>query len=170
MDVALLVCAGTALVAGLGALLLASRTRRAARRDLEAARAEGAELRRRLDELEAGRGRVTPTGSARPAAPAAVTPSVPLGLPDDGDPDHSVGAAAVEGRALPAPVFTDMVLRESVIRLASLTHGVRRALNAETRNRVRFEMRREVRRARKQRRSDMKAALRRMQAEEREAA
>lgn len=155
MDVALVVCAGIALVAGLGALLLAARTRAAARRELESARVEGAELRRRVDELEQSR--------AAARSEPVVTPSVPV-------PRAGVEPVEVEPQTLPAPVFTDMVVRESVIRLASLTHGVRRALGAETRNRVRFEMRREVRRSRKQRRSDMKAALRRMQAEEREAA
>ncbi|WP_299058071.1 hypothetical protein [uncultured Nocardioides sp.] len=155
MDVALVVCAGIALVAGLAALLLAARTRAAGRRELESARAEGAELRRRVDELERSR--------AAARTEPVVTPSVPV-------PRTGGEPVEVEAQTLPAPVFTDMVVRESVIRLASLTHGVRRALGAETRNRVRFEMRREVRRSRKQRRSDMKAALRRMQAEEREAA
>ncbi len=35
--------------------------------------------------------------------------------------------------------------------LLSLGYGVRRALSAENRNRIRFEMRREVKRARRQR-------------------
>ncbi len=68
---------------------------------------------------------------------------------------------------LPAPVFTDMVVRESVIRLASLTHGVRRALAPEQRHRVRLEVRREVKRSRKQRRAAAKAALREQQARDR---
>ncbi len=57
-------------------------------------------------------------------------------------------------------VFADIVARESAIKAAGLAHGLRRALSAETRNRIRFEMKREVRRSRKQRRADLKAALR----------
>ena len=53
-------------------------------------------------------------------------------------------------------LFADIVLRESLVKAASLGHGVRRALAAETRNRIRFEMRREVKRSRKQRRAELK--------------
>ena len=66
-----------------------------------------------------------------------------------------------------APMFADIVARETVIKAAGLAHGLRRALSAETRNRIRFEMKREVKRSRKQRRADMKAALRDVQARER---
>ncbi len=59
-----------------------------------------------------------------------------------------------------AGLFADLVLRESVVRAASLVHGVRAALAPETRNRIRFEVRREVRRARKQRRADTRLARR----------
>ena len=65
-------------------------------------------------------------------------------------------------------MFADHVLRESVIRLGSLAHGVRRALDAETRNRIRFEMRREVKRARKQRRAEQREAYREWQARQRD--
>ncbi len=61
----------------------------------------------------------------------------------------------IEGR-----LFADIVARESVIKAAGFAAGLRRALDPETRNRIRFEMRREVKRARKQRRSDLKAAMR----------
>ena len=66
----------------------------------------------------------------------------------------------------PSPVqldgaaFADTVLRESVVKAISLAHGVRRGLGPATRNRIRFEMKQEVRRARKQRRADLKAAQR----------
>ena len=59
------------------------------------------------------------------------------------------------------------MLRETVVKAASLGHGVRRALAPETRNRIRFEMRREVRRARKQRRADLKEARRDLHARQR---
>jgi hypothetical protein len=54
--------------------------------------------------------------------------------------------------------------------MVAFGHGVARALSPESRNRIWFEMRREVRRARKQRRRDMKQAYRQMRDEERNAA
>jgi len=74
--------------------------------------------------------------------------------------------------AEPAPVigsalFADLVLRETVVKAAALAHGVRRALDAESRNRIRFEMRREVKRARKQRRADTREARREWEARQR---
>ncbi|TYL45277.1 hypothetical protein FXB39_18945 [Nocardioides sp. BGMRC 2183] len=69
--------------------------------------------------------------------------------------------------ALPAPVFVDVLLRESMIRTASLAAGLRRALAPEARNRIRFEMRREVKRARKQRKADLRTARREFEARQR---
>ncbi len=57
-----------------------------------------------------------------------------------------------------------MALGESLVRVLSLGYGVRRALSAENRNRIRFEMRREVRRSRKQRRRDLRTAARTLRA------
>ena len=54
---------------------------------------------------------------------------------------------------------------EPLVKALALGHGVRRALSAESRNRIRFEMRREVRRARKVRRKEMKEAWRQMRTE-----
>jgi hypothetical protein len=42
----------------------------------------------------------------------------------------------------------------------SFGYGVRRALSAENRNRIRFEMRREVKASRRRRRRDLKEAKR----------
>jgi hypothetical protein len=70
---------------------------------------------------------------------------------------------------IPAGQFADIVLRESVIKSASLLHGVRRALSPENRNRIRFEMRREVKRSRKQRRADVREARREWEARQRAA-
>lgn len=82
-----------------------------------------------------------------------------------GDPlTGEVVAERIDGR-----LFADIVARETVVKAASWTHGVRRALAPEVRHRIRFEMRRELKRARKQRRSDLKAALRDLQARERAA-
>jgi len=49
----------------------------------------------------------------------------------------------------------------------SLAYGVRRAMSAENRNRIRFEMQREVKRARRQRRRDLKEAKRHLRSEQR---
>jgi hypothetical protein len=61
------------------------------------------------------------------------------------------------------------VLRETVVKAASLAHGLRRGLAPATRNRIRFEMKQEVRRSRKQRRADLKAAQRDLHARQRRA-
>ncbi len=68
-----------------------------------------------------------------------------------------------------AKLFADIVLRETVVKAASFAHGVRRGLSPEIRNKMWFEMRREVRRARKQRRADLKAAQRDWKARQRAA-
>ena len=67
---------------------------------------------------------------------------------------------------MPDRVVLSATLGEPLVRAVALGHGVRRALSAESRNRIRFEMRREVRRARKQRRREMKDAWRRSRTEE----
>ena len=59
------------------------------------------------------------------------------------------------------------MLRETVVKAASLAHGVRRGLAPATRNRIRFEMKQEVRRARKQRRAELKRAQRDLHARQR---
>jgi hypothetical protein len=72
-----------------------------------------------------------------------------------------------EPPVLDRTLFADLVLRETVVKTASLAHGVRRALSPSVRNRIRFEMRQEVRRSRKQRRADLKAAQRHLRAQQR---
>ena len=103
-------------------------------------------------------------GVDRPPAPApAATPPVEFVITDLGahrDPDP-------EPVHLDGPTFADLVLRETVVKAASLAHGVRRGLAPATRNRIRFEMKQEVRRARKQRRADLKAAQRDLHARQR---
>jgi hypothetical protein len=130
------------------------RTQRAWRRDLAGARADLTDLRDRLDQLE--RRRVAPPVTEAPAQ------FVITGLGQESEAD------------LPPPtvdraVFADMVLRETVVKAASLAHGVRRGLAPESRNRIRFEMKQEVRRSRKQRRADVKAARRDLHARQRAA-
>ena len=52
---------------------------------------------------------------------------------------------------------------------ASLFHGLRRALAPETRNRIRFHMRQEVKRSRKQRRTELREVRREWAARQRAA-
>ena len=101
--------------------------------------------------------------TSQPAAPVEPASYVITGI----DRAEDQPAAAVQGR-IDGALFADIVARESAIRAAGIAHGLRRALAPEARNRIRFEMRREVKRSRKQRRADLKAALRDMQARERE--
>ena len=70
---------------------------------------------------------------------------------------------------VPAPVFADLLLKESVVQTASLFQGLRRALSPETRNRIRFHMRQEVKRSRKQRRAELRAVRREWAARQRAA-
>lgn len=143
-----------ALVAlGLGLALLRSRSR--TDRELAESRAETAALRTQLDELERRMARPEP----RVAAPTEFV------ITNLGDPDAEPEPAPHVDSAL----FADLVLRETVVKAASLAHGVRRALDPETRNRIRFEMRREVRRARKQRKTDTREARRAWEARQRAA-
>jgi len=74
----------------------------------------------------------------------------------------------------PAPtletkLFADVVLRETVVKVASLAYGVRRGLSPANRNRIWFEMRREVKRARKERKAEEREAIREWRARRRAA-
>jgi hypothetical protein len=149
------VLAGGAL--SLALLVLVLRQRRAAalaRTELTAARAEAQALADRLDLVEESLAR----GIDRGDDPQSY---VITHLGDD-VPDATPVVGRIDGK-----LFADIVARESVIKAAGLVHGLRRALTPETRNRIRFEMSREVKRARKQRRADLKAALREFRARER---
>ena len=70
---------------------------------------------------------------------------------------------------VPSPVFADLLLKETVVQTASLFQGMRRALSPETRNRIRFHMRQEVKRSRKQRRAEMREVRREWAARQRAA-
>ncbi|MFW6869166.1 hypothetical protein ACOACQ_17375 [Nocardioides sp. CPCC 206347] len=73
---------------------------------------------------------------------------------------HRNRGPQVPARIVPAPMFADILLRESVIKTAALASGLRRALSPEVRNRIRFEMKREIKRSRKGRKLMLKAARR----------
>ena len=80
-----------------------------------------------------------------------------------------LGSEAVEEPAptLESRLFADVVLRETVVKAASLAYGVRRGLSPANRNRIWFEMRREVRRARKHRKAEEREAVREWRARRR---
>ena len=139
-------------VTGLVLAVAVVRLRSRIREELAAAHADAARLRLRLDALEC---RVETPGE-RPATPEYVITEVGSTAVGPG----TGGRHAAADRRIEGSLFADLVLRETVVKGASFVHGVRRALAPETRNRIRFEMRQEVKRSRKQRRIDLKAARR----------
>ena len=155
MDTPVLIAvAAVVLVIVLGLLLALLRSRAESRRALLTAQQDTAELRARLDALSDQLERQSAT-MVRTDDPAYV-------ITDAGEPRPEPNVA--DALVLSATVG------EPLVKVVAFGHGVRRALSAESRNRIWFEMRREIRRARKQRRREMKDAWRRMQAEERAAA
>lgn len=170
---AVLVAGGAALaVLALLALVLAALAHRRA-----------AQLRGRVLELESQllATSAAPVHAAIPVVPAAPGGSAPAasaqllitglgaadpaGAPLGAGPAGDVDPVRVEGR-----LFADLVLRESLVKAAALAHGVRRGLAPESRNRIRFEVRREVRRSRRERRADVRRARREHDARQRAAA
>jgi hypothetical protein len=158
---------GTVIFAALGGALVALlavglitlvRRRNRTRADLEAmlasAQHEADDLRARLEELTAlltvaqpGQSEpaylITDAGVARPAVPAEDQIQVP---------DRLVLSAT---------------MGEPLVKVAAFGHGLRRALSPEVRNRIWFEMRREVRAARKRRKQLLKQYQRDIRAAER---
>ena len=89
-----------------------------------------------------------------------------LGEPVDGAGDAE--DAEIEAVPTVAPaMFADLVLRESVVKAAALAYGVRRGLAPANRNRIWFEMRKEVRTSRKRRRAQVRDLQRQIRADER---
>jgi hypothetical protein len=152
--IVLLVAGALALVA-LALAVAQVRARRRTERELAQARTETGELRERLADLE--RRLVRP--EQRPAETEFVITNLGQAEPEPPAGTPHVGSA----------LFADLVLRETVVKAASLAYGVRRALDPEARNRVWFEMKREVRRARKQRKADTREARREWAARQRAA-
>jgi hypothetical protein len=159
MDGAQIVTLTAALVLLLGvlvALLVALSGRRRVRAELAGSRAEIQALRDRLDRLS----RAVADRSDVPPAEFVITD---VGAPRP-DPVPAVQQPMSSGQ------FVSVALGESLVRIFSFGYGVRRALSAENRNRIAFEVRREVRRSRKQRRRDLKEAKRTLRTEPAEAA
>lgn len=149
-------------VAVLAGAVLVAVSRRAHRRrqeledSLAASREELAAVQRRLDGLAR---RVASAPRPEPQEFVITT----AGLPEQAAPEAT--APALPDRQLTAKEFASVALGESLVTIASFGYGVRRALSAENRNRIAFEVRREVRRARKQRKQDLKEAKRRLRAQ-----
>jgi hypothetical protein len=152
------------LVVLLAVLVSARRGRRRTEAALAASRAEIAALQERLDVLTAQQ-------AAAPTTPQAAPPSARQ-RPDE--PEFVITTAGVPrtdevamGAAphVDARQFASVAVGESLVRLVSLGYGVRRALSAENRNRIAFEMRREVRRSRKDRRRELRDLRRRLREE-----
>ncbi|MFC6343600.1 hypothetical protein ACFP8W_16560, partial [Nocardioides hankookensis] len=95
------------------------------------------------------------------------TPEASFVITDLGREQQVDQAEAEPAQTIGTALFADLVLRETVVKAASFAHGVRRAFDAETRNRIRFEMKREVKRARKQRKVDTREAVREWQERQR---
>jgi hypothetical protein len=134
--------------------------RRRLQQALVAARAEVEVLRRRLDEVEAAHAAAIAPPVVPPTEYVITTAGVPTGS-TKGESTHGGSADAVPNRAVLSVTFG-----EPLVKAVAFGYGVRRALSAESRNRITFEIRREIRRARKQRRRDTKDAIRRTRRQE----
>lgn len=149
MDPALLVAAAAAVVVALVVVLCALLVVLSGRRRLVA---ELAESRARLEELDRR------TETLREPEPQAVSPV-------RAEREYlitSVGQAPAQHEVEPVtgPVsarqFASLAAGESLVRILSFGYGVRRALSAESRNRIRFQMRQQVKASRRQRRRDLR--------------
>jgi hypothetical protein len=149
-DQALWLAVGGLAALCLGLLVATVQGRRVAARERDRAHAEVADVRARLEELE--REQRSPTAATE--AEFVIT-----GLGSE-QPEPEPSPATPSPAPIDGAMFADTVLRETVVKAASLAHGVRRGLAPATRNRIRFEMKQEVRRARRQRRADLKQAQR----------
>lgn len=145
-------------VVALVALLLAARARARAVRAESLAR----DLAERIEAL------ASPATEA-PAPPVDATTYVITHLDDEGITPAGRRDAAPLARPIDGRLFADVVAREAVVSAASWSHGLRRALSPEARNRVRFAVRQETRLAGRERRAEMKQALREFRARERAA-
>lgn len=155
------VIAGLAATLALVTLAVAVRRLRAdRRREAEQFAAEAARLQAQIDQVR------RELAAPAPDAEYLITDLGRTPLQSQ-EPVADRGDAPVGGR-IDGRLFADLVLRESVVKAAALAHGVRRALAPEHRLRIRSEMKRELRRARKQRKSDLRAARRHLAQVERD--
>jgi hypothetical protein len=123
-------------------LLSLARGRRRLEADLAAARSDVQGLRERLDQL---------------SAQNAACPSSTRGLPVTQE--YLITTAGTVGptpTVVPDRAVLSLTLGRPLVKMAAFAYGVGRALSPENRNRIAFEMRREVKRSRKQRRREQR--------------
>ena len=152
MKMALLVALGcvVALLLILLVVLLATTLsgRRRMRQALAASRVEVDALRTQLEAMSVEFESARIVAAAAPALPQTEYLITSAGASDLFD-----NETAVSNRAVLSVAFG-----EPLVKVVAFGYGVRRALSPETRNRIAFEMRREVKRARKERKRDTKRA------------
>ncbi len=148
-------------VLAVAALLVLRTSRRRTAQTLAEARAEIAALTARVDALGTGAatGRSVPSqrGAAGSEQFVITTLSEVPATPS------AAGVAAAPGTAeaparLSGSEFAAVAVGESAVRVLTLAHGLRRALSPRTLHRIRYEVRREVKRSRRQRRSELRRA------------
>lgn len=151
--VALSACLAAVAVLAVVALVLVLVAQRRLRRDLHDCRSRLEEL--RLPTTSVAGSEVVSTSSTTGGEAAASGRDLVVSAASTTSVDGGDTAPMVDpGR------FVALVVAESMLRLVCLGYGVRRALSAESRNRIGYEMRREVKRSRKRRRRQMRAARR----------
>lgn len=136
---------------------------------IEAANREVDDLRLRLDVAHARLEGHTGRRQEQRPEPASDRPFV---ITDVGEAAVLFGTPAEQAPdpvQVPDRLVLSATLGGPLVKAAAFTHGVRRALSAENRNRIRFQMRQEVRAARKRRRQAYKQYQRDVRAAEREA-
>jgi hypothetical protein len=127
--------------AGLALVIGGRRVRARERAALATARADVEALSARLEDLSAE------LAASRGAA-VLTPPQAEYVITTAGD----RSAEAEDLPQVPDRAVLSVTLGEPLVKLAAFGYGVRKALSGETRNRIAFEMRREVKRARKERR------------------
>ena len=142
--------------------------RRRLRRDLDAARATVAELAARVESLDAALAKPAEQPEAVPAPRVRQDPEYVITTVGDASAPARETPGETAPAALTAGQFVSVAVGESLVRVLSFGYGVRRALTAENRNRIAFEMRREVKRSRKQRRREVKEARRHLRTADRD--
>jgi len=143
-----------AVVVAVGAAVLAALAHRRVRAELDAVRLELSALQARVDQLVSGPG----AQASEPLRDEDEFVITTLATPAQGS-----GLASPEAGAGYRPSGADVVsvaVGESLVKVVSLAHGIRRALSPQNRNRIAFEVRREVKRSRRQRRRDVREAQR----------
>ena len=150
-----------AVVVAVVAGVLVTRARRRLARELVSSREDVASLRDQVEDLSRRLGDApAPAAGATPPREFLITTLPDAPRSDLAVPDDEQAPVVSAGR------FASVAVGESVVRLLSLGYGVRRALSPENRNRIRFEMRQEVKRARRQRRRDLRDAKRHLRAQQ----